>query len=209
MNKQTEALRLADALDADATNGDMGRKPDPKCHKRQAAAELRRLHQALAKQPAQQQEPVRSISDEQDAFEKVFKLPEGITRFDGGYAPTSYSAWSAQQQCYRWEGWKARAMIAAPQPAQPQQEPLGYMNAGHVHEMQQGRLPYGYVYPKGGTGAGVAVYTSPPARKPLTDEQIAAIGKELGLRCRLGGNPNIDFDYARAIEAAHGIKESK
>lgn len=59
MNKQTEALRLADALDADATNGDMGRKPDPKCYKRQAAIELRRLHQALAKQPAQpQQEPV-------------------------------------------------------------------------------------------------------------------------------------------------------
>ena len=53
------------------------------------------------------------------------------------------------------------------------------------------------------------VYTSPPAqRKPLTDEQIMAIGKELGLKCRLGGNPNIDFDYARAIEAAHGIKEN-
>jgi len=44
-------------------------------------------------------------------------------------------------------------------------------------------------------------------RKPLTDEQIFAIGKELGLKCRLGGNPNIDIDYARAIEAAHGIKE--
>jgi len=43
MITQPEALRLADALDADATNGDMGRKPDPKCHKRQAAAELRRL----------------------------------------------------------------------------------------------------------------------------------------------------------------------
>lgn len=53
------------------------------------------------------------------------------------------------------------------------------------------------------------LYTSPPAqRKPLTDEQIIAIGKELGLKCRLGGNPNIDFDYARAIEAAHGIKEN-
>ena len=44
--KQPEALRLADALDADATNGDMGRKPDTKCHKRKAAAELRRLHEA-------------------------------------------------------------------------------------------------------------------------------------------------------------------
>jgi hypothetical protein len=40
-----EALRLAERLDADATSGDMGRKPDPKCHKRKAAAELRRLHE--------------------------------------------------------------------------------------------------------------------------------------------------------------------
>ncbi len=49
----------------------------------------------------------------------------------------------------------------------------------------------------------------PPAqRKPLTDEQIMTIGRELGAKCKMGGNPNIDFDYARAIEAAHGIKEN-
>ncbi len=42
--QQPKALRLAETLDVDATNGDMGRKPDQKCHKRQAAAELRRLH---------------------------------------------------------------------------------------------------------------------------------------------------------------------
>ena len=64
-------------------------------------------------------------------------------------------------------------------PEQPlqHQEPvaLGYMNAGHVHEMQQGRLPYGYVYPKGGAGANVAIYTSPPAQRTwvgLTNEEI-------------------------------------
>lgn len=52
------------------------------------------------------------------------------------------------------------------------------------------------------------LYTRPqPKRQPLTDAQIMAIGRELGLKCRLGGNPNIDFDYARAIERAHGIKE--
>ena len=44
-----------------------------------------------------------------------------------------------------------------------------------------------------------------PKRKPLTDEQIMQIGRELGIKCALGGNPNIDFDYARAIERAHGI----
>jgi hypothetical protein len=36
----------------------------------------------------------------------------------------------------------------------------------------------------------------------LTDAVVLAIGKELGLKCKLGGNPNIDFDYAKAIEAA-------
>ena len=41
----------------------------------------------------------------------------------------------------------------------------------------------------------------PAAWVGLTDEQIYAIGKELGMKCRLGGNPNIDIDYARAIEA--------
>jgi hypothetical protein len=81
------------------------------------------IKQALA-QPAPVQ-PVASMSDEQDAFEKVFKLPDGITRFDGGYAPTSYSAWSAQQNCYRWEGWKARSKLCATPPAaQPAPVPL-------------------------------------------------------------------------------------
>jgi hypothetical protein len=77
------------------------------------------------------QEPARSMSDEQDAFEKVFKLPDGITRFDGGYAPTSYSAWSAQQNCYRWEGWKARSKLCATppaaQPAPTVQEPEAHL----------------------------------------------------------------------------------
>ena len=47
MSTQPATLRLADQLDADATINDMGRKPNPKCHKRQAAAELRRLDAEL------------------------------------------------------------------------------------------------------------------------------------------------------------------
>lgn len=96
--------------------------------------------------------------------------------------------------------------LLAEQPAQ-QQEPVGFMNAGHVYELQQGRLHYGYVYPKEGTGANVAVYTAPQAqpaqRKPLTDEEIIASnypdGEENG--------PTIaapDFElicFARQIEA--------
>ena len=102
------------------------------------------------------------------------------------------------------------------QPAQ-QQEPaaLGYMNAGHVHEMQQGRLPYGYVYPKGGSGANVALYTSSPAqRKPLTDEEIAKeVEAELthywnGEYIDTTGARDQLTAFARAIEAAHNIKEN-
>jgi hypothetical protein len=56
--------------------------------------------------------------------------------------------------------------------ATPVQEPVGFMNAGHVHEMQQGRLPYGYVYPKGGNGASVAVYTA-PLTQPAQQKPVA------------------------------------
>jgi hypothetical protein len=52
------------------------------------------------------------------------------------------------------------------------QEPLGFMNAGHVHEMQQGRLPYGYIYPKGSVGADVAIYTAVLPWVGLTDDEI-------------------------------------
>ena len=47
------------------------------------------------------------------------------------------------------------------------------------------------------------LYAAPPRREwvGLTDDEILAIGQELGLKCKLAGNPNIDFDYARAIEA--------
>jgi division protein CdvB (Snf7/Vps24/ESCRT-III family) len=85
--------------------------------------------------------------------------------------------------------------------AQPEQEPLGFMNAGHVHEMQQGRLPYGYVYPKRGDGTSVAVYTTPPQRKPLSDEEI----QDLLMPVRISGD-GYYLRIARAIEAAHGIK---
>jgi len=46
---------------------------------------------------------------------------------------------------------------------------------------------------------GVAFYTTPPQRKPLTDEEITEI---------FSTTKGLDFylNFARAIEAAHGIK---
>ena len=55
-------------------------------------------------------------------------------------------------------------------------KPIGYMNEGHLHELQMGRLPYGYVYPSAGVGAETPIYTahaSPAQREPLTDAQLA------------------------------------
>ena len=45
-------------------------------------------------------------------------------------------------------------------------------------------------------------YVTPPQRKPLTDEEIEVIAKNYALN-----NPTTPLHFARAIEAAHGIKE--
>lgn len=58
----TEAERLADRLDEMATLGDMGRKPDQKDVRRQAAAELRRL-QSLVEARDAEIERLKMVSD--------------------------------------------------------------------------------------------------------------------------------------------------
>jgi hypothetical protein len=54
-----------------------------------------------------------------------------------------------------------------------------------------------------GNGIPVPVYTAQPQRKPLTDEQIRQVMRSLGWT----GEVPSDIEFARAIEAAHGIKE--
>jgi len=49
--------------------------------------------------------------------------------------------------------------------------------------------------------AAVDVAPTPPQRKPLTDEEINRIAKNYAL-----SNPTTPLHFARAIEAAHGIK---
>lgn len=49
----------------------------------------------------------------------------------------------------------------------------------------------------------IPLYTSPPQRQPLTDEEIAAIlSQSAGVDLKLNGG---DLLFARAIERAHGI----
>jgi len=60
----------------------------------------------------------------------------------------------------------ARAIESATLEAVRGQEPLCFINAGHVHELQQGRLPYGYVYPAEEVGASVPLYPHPSHTQP-------------------------------------------
>ena len=86
--------------------------------------------------------------------------------------------------------------------AQPEQEPVGQLLE---NVFGRGQVMW-FNKPKDES----MLYTSPPQRKPLTDEQIAEMWLEI-----LGSTPpsGIHEDglqpwrFARAIEAAHGIKE--
>lgn len=87
--------------------------------------------------------------------------------------------------------------------------PTGYVIRGYTEkEMVSYALEFSLEYNKQLTQKIVELESIQvkQGKTPMTDEQVLAIGKELGKKCRLGGNPNIDFDYARAIEAYHGIK---
>lgn len=87
--------------------------------------------------------------------------------------------------------------LSTTQPSQPQQEPAAWMTQARnfVHPMEfteEEAKSYGWK----------AVYTAPPARKPLTDKELEEIVK------RGAENKPFHHWFARAIEAAHGIKEN-
>jgi hypothetical protein len=73
------------------------------------------------------------------------------------------------------------------------QEPFGYLWPTGMHP------EFRYFQKKRNDVDGMPVYTSPPQLQPLTDEQIYGMYNE----------PRSDaemIEFARAIEAAHGIK---
>ena len=83
--------------------------------------------------------------------------------------------------------------------AQPEQEPVAILHrypskcrmtveyTDEITEVREGSWP---------------LYTTPPQRKPLSDEQIILIVAECA-----ASHQHTDIHFARAIEAAHGIKE--
>jgi len=81
--------------------------------------------------------------------------------------------------------------------AKPEQEPVAWMNdstpSGIFARHMEGAKNFGCTIP---------LYTTPPQRKPLTEQEIGAILEDINaFGTRL-------YTFARAIEAAHGIKEN-
>jgi hypothetical protein len=78
--------------------------------------------------------------------------------------------------------------------AQPEQEPnywLGYGLQAHTEKPFEGAT---------------ALYTAPPQRKPLTDERIGQIVEDCKITLVNYCSDEKQTEFARAIEAAHGIK---
>ena len=80
--------------------------------------------------------------------------------------------------------------------AQPEQKPLAWISTGpaRMFHWTADKPAYGDDW--------VPLYTAPPQRKPLTDEDIERIVREARV-----GEHGIGYTIARAIEAAHNIKE--
>ena len=79
--------------------------------------------------------------------------------------------------------------------AQPEPEPVAWqwLNTAHFRK----KLPK-----NAEKGAWNPLYTSPPKREPLTDEEIKRMAAPLFMSHYWG----MCNEFARAIEAAHGIK---
>jgi hypothetical protein len=87
--------------------------------------------------------------------------------------------------------------------AQPEQEPVANIRIWHKNGEQHAEL---WNWDKGIEtlpDGNYDLYTAPPQRKPLTDEEIEVLAKKHN-----GIYYDCDITFARAIEAAHGIKEN-
>jgi hypothetical protein len=99
-----------------------------------------------------------------------------------------------------------------PPSEQPEQEPLEYWNAVEgwvkIDEVRQHfeTVSCGTIYKKAGEGR-VPLYTAPPKRKPLTDQRINEVYQEATCQSLRPQDYKLVREFARAIEAAHDIKE--
>jgi len=87
--------------------------------------------------------------------------------------------------------------------AQPEQEPVAWYDSKsgwtEFHSFKPVRKP------SAPDSEWLPLYTTPPQRKPLTDEEMRECAKAMDAEPLAGGWPEL-IKFARAIEAAHGIK---
>ena len=96
-------------------------------------------------------------------------------------------------------GQKGKPLYTTPQAlAQPEQEPVAYLCENAVgHKYFRWKKPLSTYKP-------IALYTTPPQRKPLTDEEILTVVQTIDEGHQY--LPSALKQLVRAIEAAHGIK---
>jgi hypothetical protein len=82
-------------------------------------------------------------------------------------------------------------------------EPVAWMDASRFEELRNGFTVMTTLTKKKAFFDDIAIYTTPPQRKPLTDEEIKKCWDSAGY------TGTIPKGFARAIEAAHGIAGEK
>lgn len=81
---------------------------------------------------------------------------------------------------------------------------VGYMNAGNIHELKQGALPYGYVYPQKESGVSVPVYAHPAPSVPDVDfelQELREIERAMDDFADCGETDVVDTLLLRAVQA--------
>ena len=102
-----------------------------------------------------------------------------------------------QPQRTHWEGCEE----VHPECRKPEQEPVAWVCEGSTSD-EKHAIDY-WPGDVDDIPVGTMLYTAPPQRKPLTDEEIS------DLWCKVSNTDFVTADthvFARAIEAAHGIK---
>ena len=102
-------------------------------------------------------------------------------------------------------GYREGHQNALKQMAQPEQKPVAWMyEVNNAHTCLDLFEPPDDAYDEGTLHP---LYTTPPQRKPLTDEEIGSCIDEVNLTSQYGHHHfGWHKQFAKAIEAAHGIK---
>ena len=130
------------------------------------------------------------------------KLESVLEALESGVKTTADRISWTEYDCELMEQAITTIKEALAQPKEPEQKPVAWRFQSPV-----GGWAYGKEPPIGSKYAVEPLYATPPQRKPLTDEQIGEIGRKYEKFDNHGNEFFARWGFARAIEAAHNIKE--